>query len=117
MQKAAADYRLWKLGASASHWKDLVKSSIRQLAAEEMLPQRSRADRIAFEQEAARQIMTEFPFSDQRAERSRAWTDKVKGSSEKSLYRRQQEQGLVAKPRAKKTDDTPVYDQKRGEAP
>jgi hypothetical protein len=104
------------LGASSSNWKDLVRSSIRQLAAEEILPQRSRADRIAFEQEAARQIMAEFPFSDQRAERSRAWITRVKGSSEKSLYRRQQEQGLVAKPRPKKTDETPVDDQRRDEA-
>jgi hypothetical protein len=98
-EKAAADYTLWKRGASSSHWKDLVKSSVRQLVAGEIRPQRSRADRIAFEQSTARQIITEYPFSDQRADRERVWLDRVPESSEKSLYRRLKEQGLTAKRR------------------
>ena len=89
LDKALPDYRLWEAENSESHWRDLVRSSIRQLA----LPQQhglrdlSRKDQIAFERNLVHEICANF---DTRPDRLEAWRERT-GKGQSAFYRRLKE--------------------------
>ena len=67
--KASSDYALWRSGKSLVHWKDLVRSMIRQKTVELEHPRpkpQSRQARLEYEREIAGEILRLFPTSARR---------------------------------------------------
>jgi hypothetical protein len=89
MDKALADFRLWKKGNTESHWNDLVRSSVRQMviAQEEPLRDITRKEKVDAERRLVKAICTEFPCRKLRVD---AWVART-GKSQAAFYRRYRE--------------------------
>lgn len=89
IDKAIADYRLWKDENSESHWHDLVRSSVRQLVIPQQhgLRDMTRKDQIAAERKLVADICAAYC---NREARLRAWKENT-GKSQSAFYRRFQE--------------------------
>ena len=89
VDKALPDFRLWKSGNTESNWRDLVRSSVRQMVIPQQLGLRdpSRRDRIASERNLVREICCVYCSREERLEAWRAET----GKGQSSFYRRLKE--------------------------
>jgi hypothetical protein len=85
IDKALADFTLWKDGNSESHWHDLVRSSARQLAVPQQhgLRDMTRKDQMAAERKLVSEICAAFCS---RMERLKAWKHQT-GKSQSAFYR------------------------------
>jgi hypothetical protein len=85
IDKALADFTLWRDGNSESHWHDLVRSSVRQI----IIPQQhglrdmTRKDQMVAERKLVSEIIATFCS---RAERLKAWQHRT-GKGQSAFYR------------------------------
>lgn len=105
VDKALPDFRLWKLGNSESHWKDLVRSSVQQMVITQRQPLRdiSRKELIDSERRIVQEICSQLSG---RQERVTVWKART-GKSQAAFYRRYRELGLM-RPRKSAAAREPV---------
>jgi hypothetical protein len=60
LNKAWQDYRQWKDKKAKSHWKDLVRTSLKKLASEPLVP-RTKKDEIDLQRQKVRDALKRFP--------------------------------------------------------
>ncbi len=89
VDKALADYRLCKSGNSESHWKDLIRSSVRQLIVPQQhkLRDMTRRDQMAAERNIVLEIASAFQDPKDRLD---AWKERT-GKGKSAFYRRLRE--------------------------
>lgn len=83
--KGCGDYRFWKDGRSHTDWRDLVRSSMKQIVAGAVKPL-SQEDRLAEERNVTRELFVQFPRRNDKKGRDKAWIEKT-GKSVDTLYR------------------------------
>jgi hypothetical protein len=86
VDKAINDFRLHQMGASETHWKDLIVSNLEQQLVELQHPTNdlTRAEKIEAERRIALDCHLQF---ESRAERVEQWKDRT-GKSQPAFYRR-----------------------------